>query len=66
MRSSRLCSGSNSRVTEEVRSSRRELMARVTDGWTEEERESFAALLTRFNLSLSELMGAASEGGPNS
>ncbi|WP_443073457.1 MarR family winged helix-turn-helix transcriptional regulator [Streptomyces sp. NBC_01429] len=34
---------------EEVRSSRRELMAQVTDGWTEEERDSFTALLTRFN-----------------
>ncbi|MFG2294954.1 MarR family winged helix-turn-helix transcriptional regulator [Streptomyces sp. NPDC048603] len=51
---------------EEVRSSRRELMALVTDGWTEGERETFATLLTRFNLSLSELMGAASEGGPAS
>ncbi|MFF5446159.1 MarR family winged helix-turn-helix transcriptional regulator [Streptomyces sp. NPDC012888] len=51
---------------EEVRSSRRELMARVTAEWTEEERESFTALLTRFNLSLSDLMGAASEGGPTS
>lgn len=38
---------------EEVRSSRRELMARVTDGWTKEERESFCSLLTRFNSSLS-------------
>lgn len=38
---------------EEVRDSRRELMARVTDGWTESERESFCTLLTRFNTSLS-------------
>lgn len=37
---------------EEVRDSRRELMAQVTDGWTESERESFCALLTRFNLAL--------------
>ncbi|MFJ3202026.1 MarR family winged helix-turn-helix transcriptional regulator [Streptomyces sp. NPDC086989] len=51
---------------EEVRSSRRELMARVTDGWTEDERVSFTSLLTRFNGSLSELMGAASEAGPAS
>ncbi|WP_425574023.1 MarR family winged helix-turn-helix transcriptional regulator [Streptomyces hebeiensis] len=34
---------------EEVRSSRRELMAQVTDGWTEEERDAFTTLLTRFN-----------------
>ncbi|MFB0632194.1 MarR family winged helix-turn-helix transcriptional regulator [Streptomyces sp. AB3(2024)] len=51
---------------EEVRSSRRELMARVTEGWAEEEREAFTTLLTRFNLSLSELMAAAAEGGPAS
>ncbi|MER6994386.1 MarR family transcriptional regulator [Streptomyces sp. NPDC000410] len=38
---------------EEVRSSRRELMAQVTDGWTEEERDSFCTLLTRFNSALS-------------
>ncbi|MFE5855796.1 MULTISPECIES: MarR family winged helix-turn-helix transcriptional regulator [unclassified Streptomyces] len=38
---------------EEVRSSRRELMAQVTDGWTESERESFCSLLTRFNTALS-------------
>ena len=38
---------------EEVRGSRRELMAQVTDGWTERERESFCTLLTRFNDSLS-------------
>ncbi|MFE3325241.1 MarR family winged helix-turn-helix transcriptional regulator [Streptomyces sp. NPDC059176] len=38
---------------EEVRSSRRELMAQVTDGWTEQERESFCTLLTRFNSALS-------------
>lgn len=48
---------------EEVRSSRRELMARVTDGWQEEEREAFTGLLTRFNVSLSELMSAGSEPG---
>ncbi|MET9557281.1 MarR family winged helix-turn-helix transcriptional regulator [Streptomyces sp. NPDC006645] len=38
---------------EEVRSSRRELMSQVTDGWTEAERESFCTLLTRFNSALS-------------
>ncbi|WSM05653.1 MarR family transcriptional regulator [Streptomyces sp. NBC_01716] len=46
---------------EEVRSSRRELMSQVTDGWTEEERESFCALLTRFNSALS-----ARQSGPAS
>ncbi|MFD3329259.1 MarR family winged helix-turn-helix transcriptional regulator [Streptomyces sp. NPDC058701] len=51
---------------EEVRSSRRELMARVTEGWSEDERESFTGLLTRFNLSLSELMAAVSDAGPAS
>ncbi|WP_432039646.1 MarR family winged helix-turn-helix transcriptional regulator [Streptomyces cucumeris] len=38
---------------EEVRSSRRELMAQVTEGWTAEERDVFCELLTRFNGSLS-------------
>ncbi|MFE7115973.1 MarR family winged helix-turn-helix transcriptional regulator [Streptomyces sp. NPDC057654] len=38
---------------EEVRTSRRELMAIVTDEWTEEERNAFTTLLTRFNASLS-------------
>ncbi|MFG2710278.1 MarR family winged helix-turn-helix transcriptional regulator [Streptomyces goshikiensis] len=51
---------------EEVRSSRRELMARVTDGWSEDERESFTGLLTRFNVSLSELMSAVADAGPAS
>ncbi|GAA2074017.1 MarR family transcriptional regulator [Streptomyces albiaxialis] len=37
---------------EEVRSSRRELMELVTDGWSEEEREQFCTLLTRFNTAL--------------
>ena len=38
---------------EEVRASRRELMAQVTDGWSEDERDAFTTLLTRFNSSLS-------------
>lgn len=37
----------------EVRSSRRQLMAELTDDWTPAERESFCALLTRFNTALS-------------
>ncbi|MEV7197081.1 MarR family transcriptional regulator [Streptomyces sp. NPDC093510] len=38
---------------DEVRSSRRELMAELTQDWDPEERESFCALLTRFNSALS-------------
>ncbi|MFH8406869.1 MarR family winged helix-turn-helix transcriptional regulator [Streptomyces sp. NPDC018019] len=38
---------------EEVRASRRALMALVTEEWTEEERDAFCSLLTRFNASLS-------------
>ncbi|MFI9628681.1 MarR family winged helix-turn-helix transcriptional regulator [Streptomyces sp. NPDC052042] len=36
----------------EVRSSRRELMTQVTESWTAVERETFCALLTRFNTAL--------------
>ena len=38
---------------EEVRSSRRELMAELTRDWEPEEREQFCTLLTRFNSALS-------------
>ncbi|MEI5103800.1 MarR family transcriptional regulator [Streptomyces sp. PmtG] len=38
---------------DEVRSSRRELMAELTQDWAPEERSSFTALLTRFNCALS-------------
>lgn len=37
---------------DEVRSSRRELMALLTEGWPEEDREMFCRLLTRFNTAL--------------
>lgn len=37
----------------EVRSSRRDLMAELTGDWSAEERESFCTLLTRFNSALS-------------
>jgi DNA-binding MarR family transcriptional regulator len=37
---------------EQVRSSRRELMGRLTDGWSESERAVFCSLLTRFNSAL--------------
>ncbi|MEV4439468.1 MarR family transcriptional regulator [Streptomyces sp. NPDC049577] len=40
---------------EEVRASRRELMALVTEGWSEEERDLFCTLLTRFNAALSDI-----------
>ncbi len=38
---------------DEVRSSRRELMAQLTQEWEPAEREQFCALLTRFNTALS-------------
>jgi DNA-binding MarR family transcriptional regulator len=38
---------------EEVRSSRRALMAELTRDWTPQERETFCSLLTRFNHALS-------------
>ncbi|GHJ35307.1 MarR family transcriptional regulator [Streptomyces sp. TS71-3] len=44
---------------DEVRSSRRELMAQLTDGWDAEEREQFCTLLTRFNTALSARQAAA-------
>jgi DNA-binding MarR family transcriptional regulator len=39
---------------DDVRNSRRRLMAHVTDEWTTEEREVFTALLSRFNAALAE------------
>jgi DNA-binding MarR family transcriptional regulator len=44
---------------EEVRASRRRLMAVVTANWTQDERESFCTLLTRFNAALSDYHAAA-------
>lgn len=38
---------------EQVRSSRRELMEQLTEGWSESERATFCALLARFNSALS-------------
>ncbi len=38
---------------EEVRSSRRQLMAELTQEWSPQEREAFCTLLTRFNTALS-------------
>ncbi|MET9830719.1 MarR family transcriptional regulator [Streptomyces sp. NPDC006385] len=43
---------------EEVRSSRRQLMAELTQDWSQEEREAFCTLLTRFNVALSARMAA--------
>ncbi|KOG90911.1 MarR family winged helix-turn-helix transcriptional regulator [Streptomyces varsoviensis] len=51
---------------EEVRTSRRELMAIVTDEWTEQERNDFTTLLTRFNASLSVIHNALPQEPPNS
>ncbi|MCZ9343070.1 MarR family transcriptional regulator [Streptomyces sp. TRM76130] len=41
---------------DEVRASRRQLMAELTQDWAPEERETFCALLTRFNGALSARM----------
>lgn len=41
---------------EEVRSSRRQLMADLTHDWAPDEREAFCTLLTRFNTALSARM----------
>ncbi|MET7292003.1 MarR family transcriptional regulator [Streptomyces griseoloalbus] len=50
---------------EEVRSSRRQLMAELTHDWAPEEREAFCALLTRFNSALSSRMSVQGvSGGP--
>ncbi|MFI2430600.1 MarR family winged helix-turn-helix transcriptional regulator [Streptomyces sp. NPDC018693] len=49
---------------EEVRSSRRQLMAELTHDWAQEEREAFCALLTRFNGALSARMAAHGLPGP--
>ncbi|MEV0370487.1 MarR family transcriptional regulator [Streptomyces sp. NPDC050636] len=51
---------------EEVRASRRALMALVTEGWSEEERDAFCALLTRFNTSLATLTASLGPAGPTS
>ena len=45
----------------QVRSSRRDLMALVTEDWSEDERESFCTLLTRFNRAL---LGTSPATGP--
>ncbi|WP_244501192.1 MarR family winged helix-turn-helix transcriptional regulator [Streptomyces sp. TP-A0874] len=43
----------------EVRSSRRQLMALLTEDWAADEREAFCTLLTRFNSALSARQAAA-------
>ncbi|MEU3554125.1 MarR family winged helix-turn-helix transcriptional regulator [Streptomyces fragilis] len=48
---------------EEVRASRRQLMAELTEDWSEEERHSFCGLLTRMNDALSERMAGQAGGG---
>ncbi|MEU9124028.1 MarR family transcriptional regulator [Streptomyces sp. NPDC048506] len=51
---------------DEVRASRRALMALVTDGWSEEEREAFTDLLTRFNTSLADVITSLAPAGTTS
>ncbi|WP_260636017.1 MarR family winged helix-turn-helix transcriptional regulator [Streptomyces angustmyceticus] len=51
---------------EEVRTSRRALMALVTEQWSEEERTAFTTLLTRFNASLSDITASLTPMGPTS
>ncbi|MEU1628635.1 MarR family transcriptional regulator [Streptomyces sp. NPDC020096] len=47
---------------EEVRASRCALMEVVTDGWTQDEREQFCDLLSRFNIALSDYHAASGVG----
>ena len=47
---------------EEVRASRRQLMAELTHDWSPEEREAFCELLTRFNGALSARMAGHDRG----
>ncbi|MEU5540963.1 MULTISPECIES: MarR family transcriptional regulator [Streptomyces] len=51
---------------DEVRTSRRALMALVTEEWSEAEREAFTTLLTRFNASLADLTASLTPAGPAS
>ncbi|WP_407550195.1 MarR family transcriptional regulator [Streptomyces sp. Pv4-95] len=51
---------------EEVRASRRALMALVTEEWSEEERDAFCTLLTRFNSSLATITTSLTPAGPTS
>lgn len=51
---------------EEVRSSRRQLMAELTHDWAPEEREAFCALLARFNGALSARMAPSGMAGQDS
>ncbi|MCW2873328.1 MarR family transcriptional regulator [Actinacidiphila oryziradicis] len=46
---------------DEVRTSRRQLMSVVTEGWTETEREIFCELLGRFNVALSDYHSAVGQ-----
>ncbi|AOP50076.1 MarR family winged helix-turn-helix transcriptional regulator [Streptomyces lydicus] len=51
---------------DEVRASRRALMALVTEEWSEEERAAFTTLLTRFNASLSDITASLTPTGQSS
>ncbi|MBA0054236.1 MarR family transcriptional regulator [Streptomyces sp. AJS327] len=48
----------------DVRTSRRELMAQATEDWSEDEREEFCDLLTRFNAALLRVNPSAATSGP--
>ncbi|MFF9123513.1 MarR family winged helix-turn-helix transcriptional regulator [Streptomyces sp. NPDC014889] len=50
---------------EEVRSSRRQLMAELTRDWEPAEREIFCSLLTRFNVALSTRQGIPQTDSPS-
>jgi DNA-binding MarR family transcriptional regulator len=47
----------------QVRASRRELMAVLTDDWSAEDRETFCMLLTRFNTAMHEFQPGEAPGG---
>ncbi|MFG3154138.1 MarR family winged helix-turn-helix transcriptional regulator [Streptomyces sp. NPDC048219] len=51
---------------DEVRTSRRRLMAELTDDWAPEEREAFCNLLSRFNVALSARTAPQSAGSSES
>ncbi|MGH3311350.1 MAG: MarR family winged helix-turn-helix transcriptional regulator [Streptomyces sp.] len=51
---------------EQVRSSRRQLMALLTEGWSEEDRETFCTLLTRFNTAFLDIHPTTTPGAPAS
>ncbi|WP_052851479.1 MarR family winged helix-turn-helix transcriptional regulator [Streptomyces avicenniae] len=55
-------SESGSARLEEVRASRRQLMALLTEDWTPQQRDEFRALLTRFNAAIGDWQTAPATG----